>query len=471
MLRSALLIFSGNSASSLLLLVRNLMVARLVPVEDYGIASTFAIVMAVIEMVSNFGLQQQIIQARDGDDPDFQAALQGFQLLRGVFSGLLLFACAGALADFMNFEGVAGAYQVMALVPVLNALQHFDIHRLNRHMIFGPLIVAGTMPALVSLVLVWPLALWLGDYRVMLYAILAQAVMGVVFTHLMAERPWRMTLERAVIARALRFGWPLMLNNVLLFVVFNGDRILIGREMGAAELAIFSMGLTLTLTPTLVFARSMQNLFLPRLSALDPRGTDAARFSGMATAVLEIVLLASLLFAVGTVLLGRPVVYLLLGEKYLPLLPYIGLFAIAQALRMLKIGPAIAALATGHTGNAMIGNLPRLVSLPLVWWLAATTGDVFSILLLMILAEGTGCLLALLVLARQVPLARPELALCYLLAAPCLAAAAWVSFHGTDPAAPAAPGAVLWLMLGLSMVPSLLAMRSLRQRLSLLRGK
>ena len=73
MLRKLILIFSGNAAASLMLLARNLLIARLVPVEDYGIAATFAVAMAVVEMASQLGLQQMIIQAQEGDDPKFQA--------------------------------------------------------------------------------------------------------------------------------------------------------------------------------------------------------------------------------------------------------------------------------------------------------------------------------------------------------------------------------------------------------------
>ena len=170
MFRSAFLILSGNAAAALLLLLRNLIVARMIPVADYGVAATFALVMAVVEMVSALGLQQQIVQASEGDDPRFQAALQGFQVLRGVVAGAILFGIAGPTARFMGIPDVIWAYQILALVPVLNAAQHFDIHRLNRRMVFWPLLVSGAMPALISLVAALPLVWWLGDWRVMLHS-------------------------------------------------------------------------------------------------------------------------------------------------------------------------------------------------------------------------------------------------------------------------------------------------------------
>ena len=45
MRRALLLILSGNALTSILLLVRSLVVARLLTLEDFGIAATFAIVI------------------------------------------------------------------------------------------------------------------------------------------------------------------------------------------------------------------------------------------------------------------------------------------------------------------------------------------------------------------------------------------------------------------------------------------
>ena len=292
MIRSALLILSGNAFASLVLLLRNLIVARMIPVADYGVASTFALVMGVVEMASALGLQQQIIQAKEGDDPAFQAALQGFQVLRGVFSGLALFVIAGWMADFMGIPEVTWAYRLLALVPVLNAMVHFDMYRLNRQMVFWPMLLTGAVPALISVLAVWPLAHWFGDWRVLLYSILVQSALGVVVSHLLARRPYRLVLDRGIMGQSLRFGWPLLANAVLLFFVFQGDRLIVGRLTGMTPLAIFSMGVTLTLTPTLVMAKSAQNFFLPQLTkashitAPEPE-TGLAPFDRMARVTLQ----------------------------------------------------------------------------------------------------------------------------------------------------------------------------------------
>ena len=457
MLRSALLILSGNATASLLLLARNLIVARMIPVADYGVASTFAVAMAVVEMASALGLQQQIVQSKQGDDPHFQAALQGFQLVRGVISAVVLFAISGPMARFMGIPEVIWAYQLLALVPVLNALVHFDIHRLNRQRVFWPMLLTGALPALASVLALWPLAQWFGDWRVMLYAIVVQAVLGAAVSHLVATRPYKLAFDPAIIKQSLRFGWPLLANGVLLFLVFNAEKLILGRTLGMETLAIFSMGLTLTLTPTLVLAKSVQNILLPRLSAANH---DPARFGRMATAAVQLLLLLGLGFALITLLIGAPVTHLLLGEKYAALLPLLFWFAIQQALRVLKAAPAIVALAQGRTANAMLANLIRVAALPLCWYIATTSGDLLTILWVATIAEVLGYMVALWLLRDTLDLRNRAMVMPHgVAAAVVLGAVAWVLTVSTlTDVAPL----LVWVAAGAGMALCLAVMPDLR---------
>ena len=336
MIRTAVLLVSGNAFTSVVLLVRNLVVARLISIEDYGIASTFAISMAIVEMASNLGLQQLMVQDRGGNDPHLQAGLHGFNALRGLMAGVILFALAGPLAAFLGVPDIAWAYQLMALVPVLRGLSHFDTERFKRHMRFGPGIVAGIVPAVLSVAMVWPLDRMFGDWRVMLWSIVAQTVLGLLASHLLAERRFSMSFDRAVMAKGLRFGWPLMLNGVLLFFVMYGEKLIVGRELGMAPLGIFAMGFTLTLTPTLVLARSAQAFFLPQLAAVQG---DDGRFQPMAAATMQAAVANGLVVAVAIVVIGPPFVIFVLGEKFAALTPLLPWLAILQAVRVFKAGP------------------------------------------------------------------------------------------------------------------------------------
>lgn len=441
MLSKVLLLLSGHAAASVILLTRNLAVAWLIPVADYGIATTFAVTIALVEMSTQFGLQQQIVQAKDGENERFQSALQGFQVIRGALAALVLFAMAGPIASFLRIPEVTWAYQVMALLPFLKSLQHFDIHRLNRSLRYLPMLLTSGVPALMSLIAVFPLAYWLGDYRVMLFALVLQEALAAITSHVMAERRYRLVFDRKIIANSLSFGWPLLLNGALLFLVMQGDKVIVGRELGMAALGIFGMGITLTLTPTLILAKSTQNFFLPQLSAA-ANAAESSSFAPLARTALQASLFNGLFLVLCTFAVGIPFLAVLLGTKFEDLQPLIIWLAAQQGIRVFKSGPSIAAIAKGKTTNALWPNLLRAATLPLAWFVVINGGGLWHVITIALIGEGLGYCLALwLVRARlDVPL-RPMIpSLCT--AAGIVAAALVVpSIGATD--------AVLWVNLAI----------------------
>ena len=398
MFRNVVLIFSGNIFSSIMGLLRNLIVARLLTVEHFGIASTFAISMSIVEVLTSLGLHQLIVQDSNGDDPKLQSGLQGFHLLRGVCSGTLLFFLAQPIASFMGTEDIAWAYQLLAFIPVLNGLVHFDIYRLQRQLNYIPAILTSTVPALLSVLLIWPLYVIFDDYRVMLAIILAQGVTAMVVSHLFAERRYHVTLAKDIVTHALRFGWPLLINSILIFFVFQGEKIIVGREIGLEALAIFSMGFTLTLWPAMLSTNSIQSIFLPLLSEAKDNKPE---FQRLAMVTLQAHFALGSAFVAGGVLLGPALVGYLLGPKYTPLLGLFPWLVVLQTMRLMEGGSAIIALAAGRTGVSAVSNLVRISVMPFSWYLAAKTNNLHLIIWLAIGSEFVGLLVSLFLMRRQ----------------------------------------------------------------------
>ncbi|MDE3081176.1 MAG: oligosaccharide flippase family protein [Paracoccaceae bacterium] len=400
MLRIALIILSGSVMSSALNLLRNLGVARLVSVSDYGIAATFAMSLAVVEMMSALGLPQQLVQDRDGDNPRMQAAMHGLQAMRGVVGSVLLFLLATPLARFLGTPEVIWAYRLLAVVPLLRGFQHLDPVRMHRRMRYLPSVLSDVVPIFLSVAAIVPLFLIYHDYRVMLYALLIQSGTILIATHLLAERPYRIAFDPEIGRSSLRFGWPLMVEGVMLFAVFNGDKMIVGREMGMGTLALFAMGQTLTLTPALILAGTAAKFFLPQLSA----AKKGEAFEHLAAATIEAHLLFSGIVLLGVSIVGPPFVHFVLGPKYAGLAPLLIWFGILNALWVVKGGSGIVSLARAHSGNALIGNIMRVGLLPVSFIIAAGGAGPESVIQVAILGELLGALVALRVMRNQLKL-------------------------------------------------------------------
>lgn len=387
---------------SVILFLRTIVVARLISVADYGIAATFMISVTIMQLLSNLGLNQMIIQDDDGDDPDFQAGLQGFQMLRGVISAGILFALAAPMAQFLGQPQVVWAYQLLAIVPILTGLAHFDVFRLQRQLSYGPFMASQLLPPLVSVLVIWPLYVAYGDYRVMLGAILAQWVTHLVVTHLVGRRRYRVAFMRDILMRGVRFGWPLLANGVMLFIIYQGERLVVGRELGMATLAIFSMTLSLVQTPMGAVIRAAHQFLLPQLSAVKD---DDEAFNRMAVVMVQASALTMVVLAAGIALFGPPLVLLALGEKYAPVLDFLVLMAVVELIRAVRSGLSQVALARASTLNGFVSNLPRVVSIALAWGLLLQGAGLPAVLGVAVGGEILGFAVALVLAHRWVGMA------------------------------------------------------------------
>jgi O-antigen/teichoic acid export membrane protein len=395
MIRTTLYLGTANFSVALLSLVRNVLVARLISVDDFGIASTFAIVVAFMEMTSNIALDRLIVQARDGEAPFFQATLQAVQAARGALGATILFLIAGQLAALFGIPEVKFAYQTLAVIPLLRGLAHLDMFRLQRNMRFLPFVTVEFSAQFCCTVAAVVLALKFGDYRAMLYALLLQQVVYTATSYVVAKRAYCWAWDRSIVRRIVTFGWPLLINGLLMFGIFQGERIIIGSLIGMSTLGWFSTAFNLTLVAASILGTTLQSLFLPQLAQVQD---DKSRFEQLYLVTVQAMLIVGVILTVGFALVGGPIFIGLYGEKYAAALPLLTVLAALQATRLARTGPSIVAMAKAETSNPLIANLLRVLALPIGWFAVANGAGVGTLVAIGLLGEAAALIFGLLLL-------------------------------------------------------------------------
>jgi len=82
-IKGTLLLSGGRMMDRVLQLLRNIIVARLISPEDFGIASLFVMTVSFLEMVSNLAVDTLLIQSPHGENPRFQQTSQLMMAVRG----------------------------------------------------------------------------------------------------------------------------------------------------------------------------------------------------------------------------------------------------------------------------------------------------------------------------------------------------------------------------------------------------
>jgi len=406
--RSGLILTSANVAAQLVSLVRMIVLARMVPLADFGVAATYLLIVTLIEMLSQLGLDRMIVQDRDGESTRLQGALQAIQALRGIAGAAALLAMAWPISLLFGQSEHVGSYRLLAAIPLLGGLMHFDQHRFKREMAFGPASLIIFIPYAGSLAIMLGLSLFIRDHTLMLWAIIGQQAIATALSHLVARRRYLWTWDRKLARRIAAFGMPLLVNGALLFAIMNGERMIVGHVLGMALLAVFTIMLNLSMTPTLVLANSVQAWFLPQLSRLQD---EPEAFAPLAQATIQATMMLGLAIATAAALIGPPLAALVAGPGYASGLELFVWLAIGQGIRVAKAGAGIVALAKGFPGNQLAGNVLRVAALPLAWWWVASRGDLIGLAWLAMAAETGGFVISLWLCRRKTGISlRPSLA-------------------------------------------------------------
>jgi O-antigen/teichoic acid export membrane protein len=376
-LKGGLHLSTGQVISQASSFVKSLIVARLISPANYGIAAIFVMTFSLLEMISNLSAQMLIVQAEDGDDPRFENTIHFIHAGRGLLNATLIFLLAGPVSRLFGAPQAKLAFECLALVPLIRGFYHMDVNRFQRHMRFGPFVLVDSGSNLLVTLIALPLAFWLRNYWAMLWLLVAQSACNLIGMHWLAERPYGWAWDRFFTKRMFHFGWPLTINGLLMFGIFEGDRFVIGSahrlfarsNYTLTDLGMYSVAFALAQAPAMIIGNATSSLFLPLLSRAQGLRTQ---FERRYLACTHIVSLLAIAVATGFIVAGGGFVTLVYGQKYAGAGIFIGWLASMWAVRILRGAPTTAAMAFGDTRNAMFSNLARSSALIGLLFVAAT---------------------------------------------------------------------------------------------------
>lgn len=399
-LRGGVTLFTSQIAIQFLSLLRNIIIARLLFPEDFGIASTFAVTTVALELISDFSLGKAIVRDKDGDDPAYQSTIVTLSLIRGLILAAVLFFSAGWIADIFEIPEAKFAYQILAVSPVIRSFIHMDMYRVQRKMDFSVEIIANLASQVVGLIVAVVLAWITRDYIAILWSVIFQTAALVIASHIKAERKYAIGIEKRHMYSAIGFGWPIMINGIVLMLATQADRFLVGAQLGMLELAQYTVVMMLVTMPSGMLSRVVASLTLPLLSEVQedhPRFQNRYDLVGHVTSVMAVGCFVPL------ILLGSDVIRVVFGEAYFSTWLLVGWASIAAAVRFLRTRMVNTFLAFGNTRDLMYSESVRASGIILAYFALVWGGGLLSVGLALAAGEGIALALCIFQLRRGKP--------------------------------------------------------------------
>ncbi len=329
------LLWSGLDGISqqVLVLGIGIILARLLDPADFGLIEMLAIFMALARAFLNSGFGQALIQKKDATDVDACSVFY-FSIVVGLVAAGLLCLVAPWIAAFFRQPLLTPLTRVMSLNIVINSFALVPTTLLSKKIDFRTQTKISVMATIASGVAGVTMAfLGFGVWSLVVQQITVNLLRSVLVWCFSAWRPSLLFSLRALRTMFV-YGSRLLASGVLNTIFDRLYSIVIGRMFLAGQLGIYSRARTMQQMPTTTFSEMITRVIFPVFSAVQ---NDPAKLKRGLRKVLTAVVFIHFPVMFGLAASAKPLVRVLLTEKWLPCVPYLQLLCLAGLLHPLHV--------------------------------------------------------------------------------------------------------------------------------------
>ena len=268
-------------------LLFTLVLARFLGPDDFGIVAQAMIYITLAMLLLDQGFGAALVQRRDLHPADARSVAT-LNLMLSVGLMIVTLICAPLVADFFRTPELTAVLRVLGIGLVLKGLAIVPLMMTRRAFEFRELALLQTSAVMIAGVVSLVAVAGGAGY----WALVVQTLVGdglVLLGLLVLQGLPRFGIHGRSLHGMFRFSLPLLAAQLLSFVGYNADNIIVGRVLGATALAYYALAFRLQRFPLQIIGSAVNDVSLPIFSRL--QGHPQRREAWFLTATRFIVLL------------------------------------------------------------------------------------------------------------------------------------------------------------------------------------
>ncbi|WP_322150321.1 lipopolysaccharide biosynthesis protein [Paratractidigestivibacter sp.] len=317
-----------QSASSFVSLVVQIVMARLLAPDEFGMLAIMLVFVNVGNVIVQSGLNTAIIQGSDVTERDYSTVFW-MSFVASLVLYVIVFAAAPAIAAYYVMPSIVAPLRALVLILIVNAYNSIQEAVVARALEFNKTaratVIAGvTSGALGIISAVAGTGIWALVVQQLLFQVVKSIVLAV-------QIPWKPRfLFDAGRARLLfSFSWKLLVSGLLEQGYQSLSDLMIGKVFDSSSLGFVSQGKKYPQALGLMLDGAIQPVMLSAVARVQDNKENVKRLARRALKTSTFLIAPSMvLFA----FVSKPIVLLLLGEKWLACVPYLRMYCFVYAL-------------------------------------------------------------------------------------------------------------------------------------------
>lgn len=349
--------FMLRVADRLIGLAQIVVLARILAPEDFGLFGIALLALSVLETFSQTGFNAALIQKR-GDILPYLDTAWTVQAIRGFLLAAILLAIAPSVAVFFGEPGAAPLVQALALYQIFGGLVNTGVLYFRKELEFHKEFLYMFSGTLMNLAVAIPAALILRNAWALIFGLIAGQFVRMIVSYLVHPYRPRPRFDRAQNKELSGFGKWVLGSSALVFLVTQGDSILVGKLLGATALGYYQMAYKISNIPATEITSVISSVSFPAYSKLQDR---IERLREAYLQVLQVTAFISFPIAGLILVLAPEFTNIFLGENWMPIVPAMQVLALAGLARSIAGTSGNLFYAIGKPKIDTIWQIGRLV--------------------------------------------------------------------------------------------------------------
>ena len=324
----------------------SIIIARIVSPSSYGLIVLIQVFLSFSQLFVDSGFTNAMIQKKNRTEIDYCTVFI-FNLFVAICVYFILFFSAPYIANFYNEPQLTNITRVISLNLILSSLSIVQRARLTINLDFKTQTKAGLTAVIVSGII----GIFCAYSNMEVWALVIQGLtsQAIITFCLMYYSRWMpsVTFSRDSFTALFKYGSKLLANNILTNIYINIYNLIIGKRYLPMELAFYNRAFTLSYFPSANISEVLNRVIFPVLTKHQDDKTKLKEyyFRYLHLTCFIIYPLMGLL-----IIMAKPLIIVLLTEKWLPTVPYLQTFCINFMLYPIiqQSGNPVAAI--GHVG-------------------------------------------------------------------------------------------------------------------------
>jgi PST family polysaccharide transporter len=353
----------GELAGKLVTPFTNMVLARLLAPDQFGVISTVTMISSLAIMMTDIGFSSYIFQHVFKDKQELKKTADcafTYNLMLSVVIYVLLVIFAEPIAALTGSPGLGPVVSVSGLSVLFGALMSVQGALTMREFDFKTPFISRIISTLLQPAIAIPLALLLKNYWALTISYQSVALITAAVYFIRCKWKPKLNFNRSWLKPMMSFSAWSFVGKVIGWASANADIFIIGLFLSSRFLGFYNRGIQTGYQILSIFATPMASLYTTAVTRLN---TD---LDDMFSAVLKFQRLASFILipmSVGIFIYPDFVTRIFLGWEWLEAAPLLAVNALYATLNTLLFHPAFSALySRGHLAISAIINGVSLVA-------------------------------------------------------------------------------------------------------------